>query len=61
MLKEGDYVVCRLFNTPEHKFYGEKWTWQIISVRPLIVTKENHPNGIQLQRKEILRGLPGNM
>ncbi len=29
-LAVGDKVLCRLFNTPERKFYGESWVGEIL-------------------------------
>lgn len=31
----GDGVVCRFYNTPEGKFYGDYWQGIIINISPL--------------------------
>ncbi len=57
MRKVGDRVVCRLYNTPEGKFYGESWNGKIVSVdknssKPYVVTRPSFPD-IALHRKEV--------
>lgn len=51
----GDTVLCWLWNTPEKRYYGYQWVGKIINTKPLMVTKEHHPGGIRLDRKEIIR------
>lgn len=53
----GDTVVCRLYNAPEGRFYGDSWTGRVVAInlgadRPFTVTR---PSGfdIDLWRKEI--------
>lgn len=31
-LSVGDKVICRLYNTPEGKFYGESWIGEILEI-----------------------------
>lgn len=35
-LAVGDKVQCRLFNTPEGKFYGESWVGEILDIQVLV-------------------------
>ena len=57
----GDRVVCRLYNTPEHKFYGSAFTAKIENIQedtrhPFLVRSETDAGyAIWLARREILR------
>lgn len=33
MIKVGDKVLCKLYNTPERKFYGESWKGEVLEIR----------------------------
>lgn len=33
MLKIGDIVLCRFYNTPDKHFYGDYWQGQIMDIR----------------------------
>ena len=58
----GDHVICRLYNTPEKKFYGPLFEGTIIAIANITdrtkikykVARDNFP-AIWLQRKEIKR------
>jgi len=66
MIKIGDTVLCRLYNTPERKFYGELFTGRIAatcethnddcsdSEKIYLIRRNNLPE-IWLHRKEIKR------
>jgi len=61
-MKTGDKVLCRFYNTPEGKFYGEYWEGEVIAVlsgdKPFLVSqKARNPllPDIRLHRKEIRR------
>jgi len=61
-LTVGDKVQCRLYNTPEMKFYGIGFTGTIVSIdeneytlQPFAIESEAWPFVMQVQRKEILR------
>lgn len=65
MLKVGDKVLCRLFNVPENKFYGDYFTAEILDIQPekyvwygldkRIQVKREGSFDIWLDRKEIKR------
>lgn len=61
-LAVGDKVSCRLYNTPDGKFYGESWASEILEIvwalagnKLYLVNKDGHPKGTWLKHKEILR------
>jgi hypothetical protein len=58
-IKVGSKVICRLFNTPEKKFYGDSFQGEIKQIRIgdnnekiFTVTREEYGT-IDLKRKEI--------
>ena len=59
-MKIGDKVLCRFYNTPEGKFYGEYWEGKIVAVlsgdKPFLVSPKSIilPD-VRLHRKEIRR------
>jgi hypothetical protein len=64
----GDKVLCRLFNTPEDRFYGETWVGEVRrvephnrvgkTIRPYLVTRPPEL-AIWLSRKEIKKRQKG--
>ncbi len=67
-LTEGDLVMCRLFNLPEGKFYGDTFTGHIVGIGPekypqfgtpyaYLVHRTDGLPDILLHRKEIRRRL----
>ena len=59
-LKVGDTVICRFFNGPERKFYGDYWRGEIVAIdsskdRPYTVMGFEHFALFDLTRKEIKR------
>lgn len=59
-LSVGDTVQCRLFNTPEGKFYGPYFVGKITKIGmtkdcPYFVESDSKPFGLWLKRKEIKR------
>ena len=68
-LCKGNTVICCLYNTPEHKHYGDSWKATIVEVdhehrtgttlTPFCVTRFEPDNvrTIWLKRNEILRRL----
>jgi hypothetical protein len=65
MIKIGDTVECRYFNTPEQKFYGEIFQADVVGVishddsnnNLYIVQRPNFPWTTTLKRKEIKRAI----
>ncbi len=60
MITVGDRVVCRLYNTPERKFYGKSWNGEVVSIdksseKPFVVTRPSTYSNIALHRNEIRR------
>lgn len=64
MIKIGDTVLCRLYNTPERKFYGEMFTGEVTGIGThvresvkmyQVFTKEPIVKVIWLRRKEIIK------
>ena len=61
-MKTGDKVLCRFYNMPEAKFYGEYWKGEIVAVfsgknKPYLVSRTGLPGKPEyhLHRKEIRR------
>lgn len=62
MLRVNDRVICRFYNTPEGKFYGDEFEATIREIKQVdypkikqfLVECEKHPE-IWLHRKEIKR------
>ena len=61
-MKMGDKVLCRFYNTPEGKFYGDYWEGTIVAVlsgesKPGLVSRMGLPGlpEMRLHRKEIRR------
>jgi hypothetical protein len=57
-IKVGSKVICRLFNTPEGKFYGDSFEGEIVKIRlddynQKIFTVNREYGTIDLRRKEI--------
>jgi hypothetical protein len=57
-IKVGSKVICRLFNTPEKKFYGDSFEGEIVKIRmddynEKIFTVNREYGTIDLRRKEI--------
>lgn len=74
-LKVGDEVLCRLYNLPESKYYGEIWIGKILKItlpenvyriedltkkdKPYLVTRDD--SKIELGRHEIIRRVSNNV
>ena len=61
-LQVGSKVLCRYFNTPENKFYGDTWEGEVIKIRfddreNKIITVRNQYGIRDMRRKEIKRVL----
>jgi predicted RNA-binding protein len=57
-IKVGSKVICRLFNTPEKKFYGDSFQGEVVKIRlddnnQKIFTVNREYGTIDLKRKEI--------
>lgn len=57
----GTKVICQLFNTPDDRYYGDKWLGVVLDESPtnekmdLVVTREDHHAGKQeLHYNEVL-------
>lgn len=33
-LQVGDLVICKFYNTPDKRFYGEEWKAKILKINP---------------------------
>lgn len=67
MIKVGDIVECRYFDTPEQKFYGEVFQAEVVevvhkyeffdrdTVRYIVKRDNFHRRYVVLERKEIKR------
>jgi len=58
-LRVGNIVLCRFYNTPAGKFYGEFWRGEIVAIdlssdKPYTVSRGG-TGTISLHRKEIKR------
>jgi hypothetical protein len=60
MLKIGNKVLCRFYNTPDHKFYGDYFTGIILDIdknekleKMYYVKKDKDEYYVGLHRKEI--------
>lgn len=71
-LSVGDEVECRLFNTPERKFYGPYFTATIVNIKEVkrssvwyaelvkaYEVKRQDGSNIELYRKKIKRRIKG--
>jgi hypothetical protein len=67
-LKVGSKVLCRYFNTPDNRFYGESFEAEVLATdndktqnyrpaRPYLVKRSDDGRMITLLRKEIKRVL----
>jgi len=64
-LQAGDLLECQFFNVPENKFYGGRWTGELVAItsgnrnsrhpKPYIVERDSGLPTIALHRKEIRR------
>lgn len=68
--KVGDMVICKFFNTPDGKFYGDEFEAEILQIgnnpssyrgdmnKTIKIKKADYPFPIWLQRKEVKRRAP---